>query len=137
MEESKFELLSRGSNSEIVLYEGLVLKMVDVKHSRHTRHLTNEYRVMKHLQHPNVLPCVGFKSAVKLSGQFGLPDGLRDILLLEWAPLGSLLSYIKKHKLSVHQKMELLRQIASALQYLHVSEHVAHRDIKLDNIVLK
>lgn len=39
MEEDKFELVAKGSNSEIVLYDEIVLKMVDVKYGKHTRHL--------------------------------------------------------------------------------------------------
>lgn len=41
MEEGKFEIMAKGSNSEIVLYDGIILKMVDVKYGKHTRHLQN------------------------------------------------------------------------------------------------
>lgn len=41
MKEDKFELMAKGSNSEIVLYDEIGLKMVDVKYDKHFRHLEN------------------------------------------------------------------------------------------------
>jgi hypothetical protein len=41
MHEDRFELVTHGSNSDIVLYDEIILKMVDVKHAKHARHLHN------------------------------------------------------------------------------------------------
>jgi hypothetical protein len=41
MQEDRFEVVARGSNSDIILYDEIVLKMVDVTHAKHARHLHN------------------------------------------------------------------------------------------------
>lgn len=89
-------MLTRGTNSEIVLYDELVLKMVDVKYDKHTRHLRNEHSIMRQLDHPNVLSCIGYKKDVVFSADTLGLNGTWDVLFLEHAPCGSLLSHIKK-----------------------------------------
>lgn len=58
MQEGDFKLLEKGSNSEIFLYrQTLVLKMVDVRHTKQSQHLKNEFALMSRLNHAHVLRC--------------------------------------------------------------------------------
>lgn len=50
---------------------------------------------------------------------------------------GSLLDYVKAHgTLSETTAMKYVRQIASALKYMHEEEHICHYDVKPANILL-
>ena len=50
---------------------------------------------------------------------------------------GSLQDYVKAHGvLSENEAMKYIRQIASALKYMHEKEHICHYDVKPANILL-
>ena len=50
---------------------------------------------------------------------------------------GSLQDYVKTHgTLSEHEAMKYVKQIASALKYMHEEEHICHYDVKPANILL-
>ena len=138
MRGSNFRLLERGSNSEIFLYEdSVVLKMVDIKFGKQLRHLRNEFELMKTLSHPHVLKVLGLKHNIPLRGiSDPHSDCRRDVLLLEFANGGSLLSALKAG-MPLAQKKALAVQLVDALGYLHLSQQIAHRDIKLDNVLVR
>lgn len=51
---------------------------------------------------------------------------------------GSLLDYVKTHgALSEQEAMKYVKQIASALKYMHEEEHICHYDVKPANILLE
>jgi serine/threonine protein kinase len=89
--------------------------------------LHREIEILKKLDHPNI---------VKL---LETVDGKKHFhLVLEFVKGQSLYNYIKTRPAGILEEMEakrLFRQIASAFEYCH-SQSVAHRDIKLDNILL-
>ena len=58
-----------------------------------------------------------------------------NILVLEYASHGSLLSLKNSQELKYQQIPALCRDITKALSFLH-SHGIAHRDIKLDNILM-
>jgi len=84
----------------------------------------NEISLMKNLHHPNIVQFVG-ASNVK--------DNLA--IIIEYAPLGSVASVMKKHKLSLAMKTTILMETAKALQFLHANG-IIHRDIKPQNILV-
>ncbi len=50
---------------------------------------------------------------------------------------GDLLTYIKDNgTLSQHLALVYMRQLSEAIKYLHNEKNIAHRDIKLANILL-
>lgn len=58
-------------------------------------------------------------------------------LVMEYADKGDLLSFIKSNgTLSEMMALNFMRQIAEAVEYLHYEKCIAHRDIKLANILL-
>ncbi|CAF4449090.1 unnamed protein product [Rotaria sp. Silwood2] len=58
------------------------------------------------------------------------------MIIMEYMPRGSLTSVIKsKTKISLQQKVNMARQIASAMRKIH-DHHMIHRDIRPDNILV-
>lgn len=85
----------------------------------------NEISILKELKHPNV---------IKLYETF--ETDTRTILVMELCVGGDLLSYLKKRKKIKESVAKVtIFQILSGLNYLH-EKGIAHRDIKLDNILL-
>jgi len=84
----------------------------------------HEVKLMKSLHHPNIVQFIG-------------ASNVRNNLaiVIEYAPLGSLASAIKKQKISYSLKIAILIETAKALQFLH-SNGIVHRDIKPQNILV-
>ncbi|XP_072043455.1 uncharacterized protein [Amphiura filiformis] len=85
-----------------------------------------EVEIMCKLQHPNIVPMLGFYK-----------NGPINVILLEYAPNGSLHDYLKDPSKPLSQQLthKWLREVADALEYLH-DQHVLHRDIKAQNCLL-
>lgn len=62
-------------------------------------------------------------------------DSRKDILVMGYANKGSLLDFLKKGA-GMDERMEIAKQIVEAVGYIHKNKLVAHRDIKLDNILI-
>lgn len=84
-----------------------------------------EMQILKMLDHPNI---------VKLYQIIETDDKL--YLVMEYMEGGELYDKIKKHGPMVDKDArELIRQLVSAIQYCH-AKGIAHRDLKLENILL-
>jgi len=99
-------------------------KLLDPQKKRNVR---KEIRIMQKLDHDKIIKC---KEAI---------DAPRQIhIVMEYVGGLSLHGYIKKHpqrKLPEQEAKRLFKQVLSAVEYCH-SKNVAHRDIKLENILL-
>ncbi|MBZ5527106.1 MAG: serine/threonine-protein kinase [Acidobacteriia bacterium] len=85
----------------------------------------NERQILAGLDHPNI---------ARLLEGGTTDDGVPYLVmeLVEGAPIDS---YCDGHKLSVTERLQLFRQVCSAVQYAH--QHlVIHRDIKPSNILV-
>ena len=79
------------------------------------------------LDHAHLLPLLGYSS-----------DGERLCLIYPYMSLGSLDRHIASHQFEANQRVAILRDIASALDYLHTGNEtvLVHRDVKrLDNFI--
>ena len=59
-------------------------------------------------------------------------------LVMEFCEQGNLMTFARKRELSIHEKLDLIFQMALAVDHLHncKPESVAHRDIKPQNVLL-
>ncbi|GAA6024015.1 hypothetical protein JCM11491_000531, partial [Sporobolomyces phaffii] len=85
-----------------------------------------EVEMLKQASHPNINKIVDVEVA----------DGIVHIFL-ELVSGGDLFSYlVKKGRLDAPEAKWILYQVLQALVYLHEQLNVAHRDIKLENVIL-
>jgi aurora kinase len=88
-----------------------------------------EMEIMYKIDHPNI---------VKLFGHF--EDNTYCYFLMEYIPKGNLFHYIPvngKPKINTQTAVSLLKDVISALYYLHhMSPPIIHRDIKPENILI-
>jgi len=89
--------------------------------------LLREARLWSTLNHVNIMPFLGITTDM---ARYSAPS-----LVSPYYRNGSLDKYVKSHKLTEGNKMDLLCQFASGLAYLH-SHKVVHGDIKPANILI-
>ncbi len=78
------------------------------------------------LEHPNIVKIL----------EYGFPDGLdKPYLVMEYVSGQPLSSLIGMKKIDYDIKVEIIRQVASALAFLH-SNGILHRDLKPENLMI-
>ena len=98
---------------------------VRLRDSSSRRRLENEIRVLQRIRHPNI---------VRLYEVFESPKRIH--LCMEHVSHGTLHRHLTQHKrLPEVEVRRLVRQLVGALSYLH-ARSIAHRDIKLENVLL-
>jgi serine kinase len=126
--------LGKGSYSQVRMAinvpraQTVAIKIVDknlAPQDFREKFLPRELQIWPRLCHPNI---------IKLFHHF--EDARRIYAVLEYAPGGDALRYIQKKGAlsSEHAKIWML-QLADAVRYLH-HQGVAHRDLKLENLIL-
>lgn len=91
-----------------------------------TKRITNEIKIMLHLQHPNIITLY----------DYNFSDDLETVyLIMEYCP-SDLNTYLKeKDALSEKETNSFFCQICDGLKYL-LSERILHRDLKPHNFLL-
>jgi len=91
--------------------------------------LEKEYKILWELDHPNIINVLDYSQPKN-------DDSLSAYLWVPYYPKGELFEKVKaKNGLGEALSSLYLKQISSALEYLH-NLNIAHRDIKLENILL-
>ncbi|HEV2583235.1 MAG TPA: FxSxx-COOH system tetratricopeptide repeat protein [Ktedonobacteraceae bacterium] len=125
-------LLGEGGFSEVYLGEHIYLKTqaaikiltIPLEQDERSRFLS-EARIIAHLDHPHIVRVL----------DFGLQDRV-PFLVLSYAPHGSMRQlYPKGAALPLSTIVDVVRQLASALQYAH-SQQLIHGDVKPENILV-
>jgi len=89
--------------------------------------IEREVKVMRKLQHPNIIRLLDAASSEK---------DQRYFIYMELAPKGELFSrVVNSGSLTEPQAARYLKQIMGAVGYMH-SQGVVHRDLKLENVLL-
>ncbi|KAG9027287.1 hypothetical protein FS837_004315 [Tulasnella sp. UAMH 9824] len=90
--------------------------------------LARELKVWAGLQHPHVLPLLGF---------YLDNDCKSAVLISEYMNHGDLKSYIAKVKPSLDERLSLVRDLTDGLTYLHTQDvPIRHGDLKPGNVLV-
>lgn len=93
-----------------------------------------EVELLRSVTHPNIIQFVRFVNSAMLRE----PSGIQRVsyAVLEFAEKGEVFELLVRGKRLSHDAAKLLfRQLLSALAYLH-GRNIAHRDLKLENMLL-
>lgn len=129
---SLIKLLGVGGFSEVYLGTHVHLETQAAVKILRTR--LNEDEFERFRQEAQTIIGLGHPHLVRML-DFGIRDGI-PFLVMNYAPNGSLRDlYPAGSRLPLHTVVELVKQIASALQYAH-DHQIVHRDIKPDNLLV-
>ena len=107
--------------------QDLSVKIIDKRQGNQglIKKMKDEISILRKLDHENI---VKFYGHMETSNQF--------LIKMEYIKYGTLSQWMKKHKkISEEEASLILRQVLSAVAYLH-NNQICHRDIKPENIML-
>ena len=113
----------------VVLRKDVAIKIVsksDLRDAKTKERLEREIEIHKRMQHPYIASLFHVTENV-----------LQYFLVMEYVPGGSLLDRVSAAgRLSENDARHYFRQLLSAVTYLHKRLHIAHRDLKCENVML-
>ncbi|KAG8898744.1 hypothetical protein FRB99_007191, partial [Tulasnella sp. 403] len=90
--------------------------------------LVREVQLLAHLDHPNILPLIGFYLDQEVKEAW---------LVVEYAPNGNALEFLNERQPDLQERVELIKDTIKGLQYLYIrSPPISHGDIKPVNILI-
>ena len=134
---SKGKLIGRGTTADVrlMLRRGGSLdelyavkefrgKEIHEKEKDYVRRVKSEYSIAKSLDHPNII------TTVRLCTSRG-----RWNHVMEYCDQGDLFTLISERSFADYERLSIWKQLLRGVNYLH-SHGIAHRDIKLENLLL-
>ena len=112
---------------EISTNKDMAIKVINKSNSPSSliKKIKEEISVLKKLNHENIIKFFGFFETIN-----------QLLIKMEYVKYGTLRKWMKNHnKISEEDASLILRQIFSAIEYLH-GKQICHRDIKPENIML-
>ena len=111
---------------EISTNKDMAIKVINKSNSPSSliKKIKDEISVLKKLNHENIVKFFGFFETIN-----------QLLIKMEYVKYGTLKKWMKSHnKISEEDASLILRQIFSAIEYLH-GKQICHRDIKPENIM--
>ncbi len=117
-----FGCVYRATNRAGVLVAVRVVRFADHQRER-VQQAENCLRLPN--EHPNIIDIYDVEE-----------EADKKLIFMEFCELGNLREFYRRRELSVSEKVELMRQIATGIQHLH-SHGIIHRDITPENILVQ
>src|SRR5262245_16280557 len=89
------------------------------------RHFSHERRILARLEHPSIARII----------DGGSTEDRLPYLVMEYVEGLSLYEYCSRHRLPLHERLELFCKVCAAVEYAH-RNLVVHRDLKPSNILV-
>ncbi|KAM9843635.1 non-receptor tyrosine-protein kinase TYK2 [Aulostomus maculatus] len=134
----KIRVLGEGNFGKVTLYtydpfndgtgEHVAVKTLKEENGQLSEGWLKEIEILKSLDHNNIVKYKG--CCTEMGGQVVQ-------LIMEYLPLGSLISYLPKHKLDMSQCLLFAQQICQGMEYLHIIKRYIHRDLAARNILVE
>jgi eukaryotic-like serine/threonine-protein kinase len=125
------DLLGQGGSADVYLGEHkyhqsyvAIKVLTSSATNKYIKSVSGEWHTLSHVTHPHIVHM----------HEYGTQDNMQ-FLVMDWATQGTLLDLFAR-SLPIRTVAIYVKQIASALQYLHMM-HITHRDIKPTNILVK
>ena len=117
----------RASRCDGAVEQEVAVKLVrgDLFDAALTQRFSAERRLLATLDHPNIC---------RFLDAGALPDGT-PYVVMEFVRGQPLLHYCDRHRLTIDQRVRLLRKICNAVEHAH-RNLIVHRDIKSENILV-
>ena len=109
-----------------------------------SRLLYKEAFILKSMNHINIVKCYGFQFLNKTFFPLSMSDNCfpHGCMMMEYCPYGNLVQYYQsllqqRQRISFDLINIIFGQISCACLYLHYCKRYVHRDIKMENILVK
>ena len=107
-------------------HQDVSIKIIQKKKIQDEIMVRNEINILQRLNHKNVMRLIEHQE-----------DKYFHYIISDYYPNGTLADFLKrKGRLDEEDARKMFMQIASGLRYLHEDVQIAHRDMKLENIML-
>ena len=109
------------------LYSGHIVAIKKIPVDEHNKkHVIKEIELLKKLEHPNIVKYYNY-----------LKEDENIYIIMEYLEGGTLKHYIQENSENINEDIarKIIKQLLSALSYLHYSCDICHRDIKPENIM--
>ncbi|KAG5511379.1 hypothetical protein JKF63_07342 [Porcisia hertigi] len=123
-----FKAVSTMNRGVVEENQTVALKMIakrNLTNEKLVRDVINEVHVLRQTKHPN---CVRFIECVQTP--------VYVIIVTEYVEGVELFQALKEQKFTEAMVLNVMRQLLSALAYLHNTLHFVHRDVKPENVIL-
>ncbi|KLO18203.1 kinase-like protein [Schizopora paradoxa] len=98
-----------------------------VKNASYAKDLGVRVRLWSRLEHPNVLPFLGFS----LEGTMAIPN-----IVSEYMKNGTMREYMRDRPFVAHEMCAMIYELAKGLEYLHTEQQIVHSDLKGSSILI-
>ena len=96
----------------------------------HQQMLLKEMEILMHLQHPNIIGCLGMERVT-----LPPPLGEAECIVMEYIDGATLAEFLQNKSSIINFQSSIIEELLSALSYLH-SAGITHRDLKPSNVML-
>ncbi len=117
--------LAQSINSDVTIHVALKTIRIELINKDLKQKFQNEKQILSRLKHKNIASLI----------DAGISDDNIPYIATEWVEGKSINDYCNDNELSLNARLNLFKQICSAVSFAH-NKLIIHRDIKPDNILV-